>query len=71
MHKQFNDVNNSVYNIFENEWFEKHNFNPIRKQWCSFINEKELGIECMYFTSIIYNIVDEKKWIITRLKYGI
>ena len=70
MHKQFNDIDNSIYNTFEGEWFNKY-FTPTRKMWQTFINEKGLGIECIHFTSKLYNIVDEKKWIITRLKYGI
>ena len=37
--------------------------------WKEFIASKDLGIK--YLSDDIYEIVDKKKWMLTRIKYGI
>ena len=38
--------------------------------WKEFIKSKDLGIICVSLASNIYRIVDKKKWILTKIKYG-
>jgi len=37
--------------------------------WSNFINSKNLGIICDRVVCV-YKIIDEKKWMLTKLKYG-
>jgi len=43
--------------------------------WSEFIKSKDLGIIVFDFngspSKYIYEIIDEKKWLIARIKYGI
>lgn len=63
----FVDTNKTLDIIFEKEYWNQ----PVG--WTSFIKSKDLGIQvCLYFTKgKIYLITDEKKWMLTRIKYGI
>jgi hypothetical protein len=38
--------------------------------WYSFIKSKDLGIICVDLLADEYTIVDEKKWLLSKLKYG-
>jgi hypothetical protein len=44
------------------------------KRWDEFIKKKNLGIICIKSTYVgyddIYKIVDEKKWALSKIKYG-
>jgi hypothetical protein len=44
------------------------------KLWNEFIQKKNLGIICIKATQVpyddIYKIVDEKKWLLAKIKYG-
>ena len=63
-----------MYPTFKKEWLSSHFI-----RWEDFIASKDLGITCFNKTSSIdttigfieYKIVDEKKWLIARIKYGI
>ena len=39
--------------------------------WKKFIEDKDLGLVCKNFKQDVYEIYDEKKWVLSRLKYGI
>ena len=39
--------------------------------WKEFIKSKDLGIICVDSLNHIYKIIDEKKWLINKIKYGL
>ena len=43
--------------------------NPINL-YSDYIKAKDLGIICLSLASNIYRVVDKKKWILTKIKYG-
>ena len=58
--------------VFWDECFESINFVDNMsdfKRWKYFIEKKDLGIEYNYAAN--YSIVDEKKWLLSKLKYGL
>ena len=61
---EFNDYDCIIYIIFKQE-FHLHS-SPI---WNEFILEKNIGL--VYYGNNRYRIVDEKKWMLTKIKYGI
>ena len=73
-----NFTNSTIYSklrdeyVFESSGLNKNNIN----KWSDFIEFKNLGIKVTsrlikydngYF---VYEIVDEKKWLINKIKYG-
>jgi len=38
--------------------------------WKEFIKSKDLGIFCLDSLNHIYKIIDEKKWLLSKLKYN-
>jgi hypothetical protein len=36
-----------------------------------FINTKDLGVNSVDTVNDLYEVIDEKKWFLTRIKYGI
>jgi hypothetical protein len=70
---EFEDTNDTIYNIFKHEYIFSY---PSRDDWHVFINNKNIGIlhnrkYSRHHGWIIYTIVDEKKWMLTKIKYGI
>ena len=71
------DINpENIFYYFEDEWLKtvySENVSSYEK-WELFIQYKDLGIVCK--TSCIdpsldrYEIIDEKKWLINKIKYG-
>jgi hypothetical protein len=69
-----------LFHAFELEWMEvydrfKLSQEPstkiINKHWDNFIKRKNLGISWkMIYSKEVYEIVDEKKWAIAKIKYG-
>ena len=58
-------------NVIENENiynFLKEEFLRTAWNWDKFIENKDLGI--MHFVDDEYEIIDEKKWLINKIKYG-
>ncbi len=51
-----------IFKTFKEEWLSS------RIWWSNFINNKDLGIRYDYSNK--YFITDEKKWMLTKLKYG-
>lgn len=63
---EFEELHEKLLDIFYYKEFLKH---PIYKnRWSKFIESKDLGI---ILSDRNYEVVDEKKWLLTRLKYGI
>ena len=60
-----NDVAIKIYNILYDEYAES-NINA----WSKFIKSKDLGIISLSYYDDEYRIVDEKKWLLTKIKYG-
>jgi len=58
-------------NVIENENiynFLKEEFLRTEWNWDKFIENKDLGI--MHFVDDEYEIIDEKKWTLAKIKYG-
>jgi len=70
----YNDINLKLWNIlteglrrsnfFDNNWF-------FENKWKEYIKSLDIGVECDSITNSTYIIVDEKKWTLTKIKYGI
>jgi hypothetical protein len=70
----YNDVNLKLWHIFteglrrsnflDNNWFSDN-------KWKAYIKSLDIGVECDSITNSTYIIVDEKKWALTKIKYGI
>lgn len=61
-----------ICDVFWDECFESINqIDKVSapKNWKLFIEKKDLGIEYNYAAN--YSIVDEKKWLLSKLKYGL
>lgn len=59
-----NFYSRKVYNVFENEFlYCEHT------TWTEFLRSKDLGIMFLGFAE--YRIIDKKKWLLTKIKYGI
>lgn len=54
--------NENIYN------FLKEEFLRTEWNWDKFIENKDLGI--MHFVDDEYEIIDEKKWLLNKIKYG-
>ena len=54
--------NENIYN------FLKEEFLRTEWNWDKFIQNKDLGI--MHFVDDEYEIIDEKKWALSKIKYG-
>ncbi len=54
--------NENIYNFLKEEYL-RTDWN-----WDKFIENKDLGI--MHFVDDEYEITDEKKWLINKIKYG-
>lgn len=69
----FNDVDDIVYRTFVYD-FHSHKLT----KWKEYIQSKNLGIKHIenvfnsqtFLNSSIYEIVDQKKWLLAKIKYG-
>ena len=55
-----------IYSTFKVEYF----LNNTTPSWSSFVLSKDLGIILINFHEETYRITDEKKWLLSKLKYG-
>ena len=59
---------------FRNEYSAKFSKPVSVGIWKDFIKSKDLGIICLEATSTssgdLYKIIDKKKWLLAKLKYG-
>lgn len=75
--EDFFDADSTIYKAFENEWLENNMYESFEEHWAAYIKDLNLGIEfkervCdIYADGELYKIVDEKKWMYTRLKYSV
>lgn len=68
---EYNLLQQKMYAAFHKEFKETYLLHT-RENWTKFIKHKNIGIEFICYTcSVEYKIVNEKKWLMTRLKYGI
>jgi len=58
-------INSNIYIHFRNEYFSNKN-----NIWIDFIKSKDLGVICLSYLKDEYRVVDEKKWLINKIKYG-
>jgi hypothetical protein len=62
----FKDINFSIHLCFIENYYKF----PVNN-WFDFIVYKDLGIICLSWQNHLYKIVDEKKWVLAKIKYGI
>ncbi len=56
--------NNNILYTFHLEYMES------KLYWVDFIKSKDLGIICLSYLNHKYEIKDEKKWLLAKIKYG-
>ena len=61
----------TIYLTFKSEFFCEQPQQNILYEFSKFINSKDLGVISTDYINDIYEIVDEKKWLFSKLKYGI
>ena len=70
--------NLSIYQIFDYQ-FKTFYFNNYNELFCKsddyfftqFLLSEDLGIICLSWARDEYKVIDEKKWVLARIKYGI
>ena len=63
-------INSTIYIHFRNEYYSNNNNLFKNNIWNNFIESKDLGVICLSHFNDEYKIVDEKKWMLTKIKYG-
>ena len=65
---EFRDVNNIITDMFLDEYTQSSIIG-----WTRFIEKKDIGIvyNNTHSAHNIYKVVNEKKWLLTKIKYGI
>lgn len=63
---EFRDQSGLIYAVFFHEWVENGH-----ELWADFIKRKDLGLQHIGYSHGTYIIVNEKKWLLSKLKYGI
>ena len=71
-------VNKTIYKYFRlnDEFrFKLHTSKTLsyennKTPWKTFIESKDLGVICLSYLNDEYRIVDEKKWALSKIKYG-
>jgi hypothetical protein len=71
------DINpDIIFETFCSDWYkiDKLKDRNVIFMWKQFIKSLDLGIECVKASQIPdgdeYRIIDEKKWLIAKIKYG-
>jgi hypothetical protein len=64
---EFKDVNFELYDAL----FHEYSLTPFFKKgrWDHFVYYKDMGVK--YIQTSVYEVVDEKKWMLAKIKYGI
>ena len=67
----FNDIDNVIYENYSSAW-------KFHMKFDNYVKSLDLGIECINTKNLergkwccVYEIKDEKKWFLARIKYGI
>lgn len=56
-----------IFHIFRHEYINI----PHNSLFKDFLDTKDLGVIVVDFAHDLYEVKDEKKWFLTRIKYGI
>ena len=59
-----------IYSILHLEWWWDY-FSPNLTSWKDYILLKNLGLDVLNDSLHNYRIIDEKKWLLTKIKYGL
>jgi hypothetical protein len=65
-------LNARLWRILHEEFLKNFNEDSTYDAWISFIENKDLGLAVSvneYY--LIYKIIDERKWLLAKLKYGL
>lgn len=69
----YRDLNYKIFDLFSSEYFLEHDsFNSTF--WRRFVIDKDIGIEFLYADggrADIFKIIDERKFMLFKIKYGI
>jgi len=70
---EFEDIHDKVYGTFRDEFLaQAHKDANGDRCWYNFIQNKDLGVQYIVKPGFdAYGVIDEKKWLFARLKYGI
>jgi hypothetical protein len=74
----FNINSNIIFKTFSSEWTKRDDLKDINKNallmWKEFIKSLDIGIECIksceFPNNDVYKVIDEKKWLLAKIKYG-
>ncbi len=55
-----------IYHLFFWDWATND-----YKGWESIIKSKDLGVVCTNIEHDLYEVTDQKKWLLAKIKYGI
>jgi hypothetical protein len=71
---EFKDSN--IYRVFLNEFSTlvkstNSEINYSNTSYIKFIQMKDLGIICLSWSAAAYTVIDEKKWLLSKIKYGL
>jgi len=64
-------LNAGLWRVLHKEFLKNFSEDSTYDAWISFIENKDLGLAVSvneYY--IIYKIIDERKWLLAKLKYG-
>jgi len=64
-------INSNIYIHFRNEYYSNKNNLFKNDIWNNFIECKDLGVICLSHFNDEYIIIDEKKWLLAKIKYGL
>lgn len=64
---EFDVKHTDLLRLFFDDFYE-HRRNPDLKNWAEFVKSRDIGVEVHNYH---YRVVDEKKWLLARIKYGI
>lgn len=56
-----------IFHIFRHEYINI----PQKSSFKDFLDTKDLGVSVVDFAHDFYEITDEKKWLLSKIKYGI
>ncbi len=62
-----NFIHISLYNVFKDDFLLQ------KDRWTDYIESKDLGVVSCFNSNnnSLYKIVDEKKWLLAKIKYGL
>lgn len=64
-------LNARLWRILHKEFIKNYSEDSTYDAWISFIKEKDLGLAVgVKGHYLVYKIIDERKWLLAKLKYG-